>query len=159
MTVLNLYGGPLKRDIIQLAFEECGQAGYEFELTPEEYDSALRRMNSMLAMWRRQYGVDLGYNFPDYGHGSADDESGIPDDAVDCVSKKLAQSIAPTIGKAMSSEARMTLATSWAALRSTYQAIPMREMGRQVMRGQGNRYWNGPLPYFVAPVSPDEPGQ
>ena len=159
MTVLNLYGGPLKRDIIQLAFEECGQAGYEFELTPEEYDSALRRMNGMLAMWLKQRGIDLGYNFPDYGHGSADDESGIPDDAVECVSKKLAQSIAPTIGKTMSGEAKRTLADSWAMLCSTYQKIPMREMGRQTMRGQGNRYWNGPLPYFVAPVSADEPGQ
>lgn len=159
MTVISLYGGPLKRDVIQLAFEECGQAGYEFELTPEEYDSALRRMNTLLAEWRDGLGIDLGYNFPPYGNGNGDDESGLPDGAVNAVATHLALRIAPSIGKTMPPEAKQAMSGAMSILRAKYQTTPTRELGRQTMRGQGNRFWNGPRPYFATPLSPDEVAQ
>lgn len=160
MTAVSLYGGPLKRGIVQLAFEECGQAGYEFELSPEEYDSALRRMNAMLAEWLSGYGIDLGYNFPPPGtNGNPEDESGIPAGTVAVVSSYLARRIAPSIGKTMGAEATIALANSFALLRSTYAVIPVMELGRQTPRGAGNRRaWAG-TPFFTTPITSDEPAQ
>lgn len=159
MTIVHVYGGPLKRDIIQLAYEECGQAGYEFELTPEEYASALRRLDALMAEWRDHYGICIGYNFPDYGHGSPEDESGIPRADVNVVSTYLAMRIAPAIGKTMSGETRGALARSFEAFRAKHQRTPMQEMARGTPRGSGNRYWNNTWPYFTTHVSPREPRQ
>lgn len=162
MTTINLYGGPLKRDIVQLAFEECGQAGYEFELTPEEYGSALRRLNAMMYEWadRKGYGIDLGYNFPNPGtNGNGEDESGIPNGTIAVVSSYLARRIAPGIGKTMGVEATAALAASFSLLRSGYATIPVMQLARQTPRGAGNkRAWAG-TPFFTAPIASDEPAQ
>ena len=152
MTTIALYGGPLKRDIVQLAFEECGQAGYEFELSAEEYDSALRRLNAMLSEWQAANGIALGYNFPAYGNGSADDESGIPPAAVQAVALGLAMRLAPTIGKAMPPESKAALAASMSNLRSTYTVVPTMGFGRNTVRGAGNRYYSR-SPFFTTDVA------
>lgn len=152
MTIVPTFGGPKKRDIIQRAYGFCGQASYEFELTPEEYNAGLRAMNDQMAA--------LGctsYNFPEYNDGSAEDESGLAASDVLGASYYVAQLLAPQIGK--------TLSTSKPASRACEQflmkwpLVSQVEMGRQTPRGAGNRYWNGPLPFFVAPISDDEAAQ
>lgn len=156
MVSIPLFGGPSKRDIIQLAYEECGQAGYEFEIVPEEYEAALRRLNTMLAEWIT-LGVDLGFNFPTNGtQGSLEEESGIPDAAVNAVATMLAKRIAPSIGKTLSAETNGAMAAAWTLLRSTYTKIPTMMFSRQTIRGTGNRGMGMARSYFVAPVSPDE---
>lgn len=159
MVSIPLYGGQSKRDIIQLAYEECGQAGYEFELVPEEYDSALRRMDAMLAEWL-SLGVDLGYNFPTNGtHGTPEEESGIPDAAVNAVATMLAKRIAPSIGKVLSSESNGAMAMAWTLLRSTYTKIPSMQLGRQTPRGGGNRGFVAGRAYFTNTLPADEVAQ
>ena len=148
MTEIAIYGGPLKRDIIQQAFEECGQAGYEFELESEEYESALRRLNAMMAEWLAGYGIDLGYNFPNNGNGSAADESGIPDGAVQTVVTQLAGRIAPSIGKAMSADTARVMAQSFALLRSTYAVTPTLQLRGDTIRGAGNKRRGFLSPFF-----------
>jgi len=157
MTDIPLYGGPLKRDLIKGAYGVCGQSDTDFELTTEEYDSACRVMNQLLARWQTQYGIVLGYNFPATGNGSADEESGIPDDAAEAVTQALARRIAPGIGKAFGAEANTNLAEAMAALRSHYATVPLMGLGRNTPRGAGNRRFIGSRnPYFVADISPDE---
>lgn len=159
MVSIPLYGGPSKQDIIQLAYEECGQAGYEFELTPEEYQSALRRMDAMLSEWIG-LGVDLGYNFPNNGtHGSPEEESGIPDAALNAVATQLARRIAPSIGKTLSSEANGAMAMAWTLLRSNYTVIPTRQLGRQTPRGGGNRGFTAGRAFFTNTLPTDEVAQ
>lgn len=150
MTTVALYGGPLKRDLIQTAYEECGQASYEFDLTPEEYAAALRRMNNMLSEWQAAYGIDLGYNFPDNGtDGNAEDESGIPPGAAQVVSGMLALRVAPAIGKTLSAETRAMLSRSWEVLRTSYACTPSMEFGRNTLKGAGHRrWWSRRNPFF-----------
>lgn len=155
MSVLPLYGNPPKRDIIQVAFEECGQAGYEFELTPEEYSSALRRLNAIMGELLGS-GIDLGFYFPQNSFGSPEEGSGIPLDSVQAVGLLLAESIAPSIGKTLSAESNRRIVSARSQLYAKYMAIPQMEMGRQTPRGMGNRYWQGPRPYFVTDTSDDE---
>lgn len=156
MTTLNIYSGPLKRDIIQIAFEECGQAGYEFELTAEEYDSALRRLNGLMAELEATYGVALNYNQPPYGNGSATEESGLPPEAMRPVGLLLALEIAPSIGKELSPQTKGRASEARQSLISRFAVIPMRELGRQTPRGAGNKWLRGGRPYFVTTTSPRE---
>src|SRR6185437_322541 len=58
-----------KRVIVEMAFEEIGLAGYEFDTTAEEYASALRRLDAIMAEWRTS-SLDIGYNAPAVVGGS-----------------------------------------------------------------------------------------
>jgi hypothetical protein len=154
MTTLDLYGGPKKRTIIMRAYGMCGQSVTEFELTPEEYDLGLQCMNEIST----EYGSAFGYNFPEYGNGSPDDESGIAQADVLGFAVRTAQEISSNIGKAFTPNGPQAKAVS--ALTSKYQSVPFRQLGRQTIVGAGNRYygaWGGP--YFLAPVSDEEPVQ
>lgn len=148
MTQVPIFGGALKRDLVQLAYEECGQADYSYTIQTDEYDSALRRLNVLMAEWAG-VGIDLGYNFPDYGNGSPEDESGIPIEASQVVGLHLAARIAPTMGKTLSGETRAQMAVSLANLRAMYLTAPSMSLSRQTVRGAGNRWgtWNRD-PYY-----------
>lgn len=159
MTSVSLYGGPLKRDLIQTAFEICGQAGYEFELTPEEYESALRRLNGFMYECQGK-GIVTGYNFPVANSlGSPEEESGLDWADQEAVSQTLARRMAPSIGKTLGDDANAEYGRTLQAFYSRHLTVPFTEMGRQTPRGHGNRYWNGPWPYFNTPAPTDEPQQ
>ena len=156
MTTLPLYGGALKRDLIQQAYGECGQSSNEFELDPEDYAAANRIMDRMMRFLKGR-GVDLGYNYPDVGAvGNPMDESGIPDDAQEAVVAGLAMRLAPTIGKALAAETKAVLAASWSALFASYVTTPQMALGRNTIRGAGNRRYGWRSPFFCTVPSPDE---
>ncbi len=145
MTTIYLYGGPLKRVIVAQAYSLCGQSAAEFELAPEEYDLALSQLNGIMEELRNQWGVDLCYNFPNYGNGLPDEESGIPQDAMRSVVRMLAEDVSHTIGKELST--RISFAQARASLVSKYQKRRERELTRNTPRGAGNRwpYWGDPF--------------
>ena len=115
--------GPPKRQIIELAFSECGMAGYEFGRTPEEVSDALLKLNAMMAEWKGMRGIDLGYIQPNYGVGKPDTLSGIPNDTLNVVASYLALRIAPMMGAQLSTEAKANLARSLSLLEAHYAAI------------------------------------
>lgn len=159
MTTIPLYGGPSKRDIINRAYGLLGMSFTEVDISPEDYEAGLMCLNDAMAELADQQGVNLGFNFPTNGtNGSPEDESGIPRAAVRGASLQMAKCLAPSIGKTMPPEALSELARCMGALRSTYQAIPMMEMGRHTIRGAGNRRWFG-RPFFVTDISADEVAQ
>jgi len=128
-----------KRQIIEMAYEECSLAGYEFNVTPEELFSGLRKLDALMAQWA-QSSKDLGYNFPaTFGGGDLEDVSGIPDAAISGASISLAMAIAPAMGKQMSGESRARLAKTMSVI-STMCARPA-SMGwaRSTVAGAGNR--------------------
>ncbi len=150
MTELLLYGGPKKRTIIMRAYGMCGQSVTEFELTPEEYDLGLQCMNEIST----EYGAAFGFNFPEYGPGSPDDESGIAQADVMGFAVRLAQEISTNIGKDFKPSGFQSRAMS--ALTAKYQTIPHRELGRGTIRGAGNRYANWYGPFFGVATSDEE---
>lgn len=141
-----------KRTIVGMAFEEIGLAGYEFDATPEEQFSALRRLDVLMARWRTQ-SLDLGYNFPaQVGNGDLDDPSNIPDDALDAVVTTLALRIMPAIGKSMSAESNRAYAESMTALRAAYgSTIPIRELPHSTPRGAGAKPYGTWWPFVGGP--------
>jgi hypothetical protein len=145
--VIPIIGGQLKRFIVQRAYGVCGQSVAEFELTTEEYSAALRAMNDLMAMWEDEYGINLGYNYPTYGEGSPEDESGIPRGATQAVVYALATEIAPQIGKTLSPEANRIYWNSFSLLKSNYTQPRDMGFGRATIQGAGNRWtsWRGPF--------------
>ena len=84
-----------KRQIIQLAFEEAGLAHFAFDLTPDQVQSALLRLDSMMTGLNQQ-GLQIGYNA---GDQDPDADSGLPDGAYEMAVAGLAIRIAPSYGK------------------------------------------------------------
>jgi hypothetical protein len=138
-----------KQTIVEMAFEEIGLAGYEFDATPEETYSALRRLDALMGEWKSPgVGLDIGYNAPTtFGGGLLTDVSGIPDEAINTVVMSLALRIMPAIGKTMSPETKAALTSGFLALKATYSTIPERALQRGTPRGAGNKPWSTWNPY------------
>lgn len=135
-----------KRELIVQAYEDAAMASYVFDLVPEDLQSALRKLDAMMAMWARK-GVNLGYAQslgPD--EGDLDQDSGIPVSAVFAVTANLASYVAAPYGKTVPPE-------TLKAAKEGYEAIVMPtripEIPRPgtMPRGAGNRRWNSGYGY------------
>lgn len=140
-----------KRDLIREAFAELALAGYEFDIAPDEEQTALRRLDGMMATWEAR-GVRVGYVFPTTPEAAdPDTESGIPDGAAETVAINLAVRLAPGFGKTLHPA---TLATArdgfdallWAAARPVPTQLP----GTMPL-GAGNGPRLGLPTYFPTP--------
>lgn len=137
-----------KRQIVEMAYEECSLAGYEFNVTPEELFSGLRKIDALMAEWA-QSSKDLGYNFPaTFGGGDLEDVSGIPDAAVQGAAISLAMAIAPAMGKQMSGETRARLAKSMSVISTMCAQKSVQGWGRNTVVGAGNRRWGYASPFM-----------
>lgn len=124
-----------KGDIIAEAFAEIGLGAYAYSLQPEDKQTALRRMNLMLAEWEAD-GIDVGYTVVDTPDDDTfSDDSEINTDAIRAVICSLAVEIAPNYGKTVSRNTASTAKRGKAkALRSSvtpparkidYTAVPL----------------------------------
>ncbi len=152
MTEILLYGGPSKRSIIQDAYVECGLSYAEWDVNAEEYVVGLRGLNNLMSS------LDCtDYNYPVSGDGSPEDESGLAKTDVLAVTALLAQRLAKSLGKQYAPDGTQAKAIS--SFRAKWQVIPERLLGRQTIRGAGNRWYGWPGPFFVTPVPSDETPQ
>ncbi len=143
MTVfISLPEGRPKRDIIELAFDDCGFAGYEFDRTPEEQSMALRKLNALMMEWPWS---QLGYDQPSYGVGQVEGPSGLPDEAINAVAQHLALRIAPGLAATLSPEARASMAQSRATLFAQIATVPTMPMPGNTPRGTGHRPLGAPF--------------
>jgi len=139
-----------KRAIIEMTFEEMTLAGYEFDATPEEQAAYLRQLDAMMAEWRgpgRQLAIP--YNAPAVlGEGNFEDESGVPDFAIQAVAISLAKRCAPKIGKTLSPETQAALVSGMDAINAAFSPRVERRLGRTTPRGAGNRWAAAWDPFF-----------
>lgn len=136
MPVLTLPAtGRTKRDIIEMMREFCGQAGFEFELTPEEAASDVRLLDTMMAEWP--------WNLTGYSRGLSlpDEPSGLAEVDVPAVFMELALRRAPGLGKSLSPEARAAMARSNAALHARYSTILTQPLAQNTVRGSGTTWF------------------
>lgn len=137
-----------KRQIVEMAYEECSLAGYEFNLTPEELFSGLRKLDALMARWKES-SRDLGYNFPAvFGEGDLDEASLIPDAAVEGAAISLAMALAPAMGKQMSGESRARLNKAMSAISALCAKRPEQGWSRSTIAGAGNRRWAYGSPFM-----------
>jgi len=139
-----------KRALIEQMYLECGMNSWELDITPEEKDVALVRLDSM--MWElKGRGFDLGYNFPKgIGQGDLDDSLGCPDMAFHGLATLGALRLSPTTGKV--SSIAMVLARE-AAMKAVIAAardyVPTSQLASGTPLGAGNRMRGGDYPFAL----------
>lgn len=94
-----------KRQFVMQALEEIGY-GYTYQLQPDQLQSALRKLDGMMAQWNAN-GLRLGYPTPSTPEDSSlDDESNVPDAANEAIYLGLALRLAPSFGKQITIEVK-----------------------------------------------------
>lgn len=138
----------IKADLLDMIFEELGRASYDFDRTPDEDVSALRKVDALMAEWQAQ-GCNLNYNFPtSFGRGLPSDLVGVPDAALNTIAAHAAFRIAPGIGKTMSAESRKAMADGKAFLFAETAKIPAMDFPHSTAKGIGNKPWGVWFPFF-----------
>ena len=149
-----------KRDIVEQAFEEIGLASYVFDMQPQQLDSALRRLDAMMATWNAK-GIRLGYPLPSSPADSdLDQDTGVPDNAIEAMILNLAVRVAPGFGKTVSPDTKGNAKRAYNELLAN-SAMPLEmQLGNETIpSGAGNkgwRYYNNP--FLRAPQDPLQVG-
>lgn len=124
-----------KGQLVHAALEEIGIADYDFDVGPEQTESALRRLDAMMMQWNER-GVLLSYPIGDPGSTSLDEDSNIPASAWEAVITNLAIRVAQGYGKQVSMETKAIAKKSLSTL--LIQASKPRTMRlRSMPSGQG----------------------
>lgn len=132
-----------KRSIVQESFAELALAGYEFDLSPEEQQTGVRRLDLMMAEWAGPgKGLRLGYNVGLSPDGSdLDTDSGLQVYAIRTVVCSLAIDLAATFGKSVLPS---TIATARSGMQQLLvsAAFPAeQQLPNTLPRGAGSKPW------------------
>lgn len=143
-----------KGQIVAEAYGELALASYEFDLSPDEVQAAVRRLDTMMATWHAR-GVTLGYSVATTPENAdPDDDSGLPLDAVEAVYLALAIRIAASKGKAIAQTTSKSAKDAFDALVSRIASQQMQEQqfpqgtprgaGRKPLRGSSQPFLYSP---------------
>lgn len=141
-----------KRQFVTQAFEEIGLAAYVFDLTPEQLQSALLRLDAMMAGWNA-LGIRLGYPIPSNPDDSTlDEDSGVPDSANEAIYTNLGIKLAPSFGKTPSTETKTAAKAGYDLLLAKAAMPAEQQLLGSMPAGAGSKQW-GPDRTFLAPPS------
>lgn len=144
-----------KRDIVEAAFSWLGIAEYDFDLEPEQLQTALRQMDFMAATWNGK-GARIGYALPSSpGASSLDDEAGVPDWALEALSMNLAVRLASAFGKTVSPDLKAAGRTAYLGILSRSARPQERQLDTTAIpAGAGNKAWRDARDPFLIPNAP-----
>lgn len=145
-----------KRQLIEQAFTVLGMPAYIFDMQPEQEESALWRLDMMIAEWDRR-GVRLGYPLPTSPDDSnIEAESNAPDTAVMGIVYNLALLLAGDYGKQIPPS---VMTAAYQAKQSLFisAAKPLSQVWPSTMpMGAGNKPWRSYGYQFAGPqTTPD----
>jgi hypothetical protein len=152
--------GWTKRQLVAQAFEEIGLAAYVYDLTPDQIQSALRRMDAMVAGWNSN-GVRIGYSLPSNPDDSDPDvDSGVPDFANEALFLGLAVRLAPSYGKQVAAETKAWADAAYSNMVNQVAVpTPERQTPNTLPRGQGSKPWRTVnQPFMRTPEDPVDAG-
>lgn len=134
--------GWTKRQYVEQAFEEIGLAAYVFDLTPEQLQSALRRLDAQMAGWNAN-GIRIGWPIPSIADGSdIDVDAKAPDVANEAIYLNLAVRLAPGFGKTLSPDTKADADAAYSnLLNQTAAPVPERQFPSTLPRGAGTKPW------------------
>lgn len=147
--------GYSKRQFVMAALEEIGLASYAFDVQPQQVESALRRLDAMMAEWNGK-GIRVGYPLPSSPqYSDLDAESEVPDSAYEAIICNLALKIAPSYGKQVMPETRVAAKNAFNVLLSRAAVPPEKQLPGTMPAGAGNKPWRDDgSPYLSPPVDP-----
>lgn len=152
--------GWTKRQFITQALTENGLASYVFDMEPEEFESAMYRLDAMMAEWNAK-GLRLGYPLPGSPQSAdLDQQTEVPDSANQAIILNLALMLAPSYGKTSSPTTAMMAKKSIDTLYARAVTPPKLQMPGTMPRGAGNRDWGySGSNYYPEPKDPLLAGQ
>lgn len=150
--------GWTKKQFIEQAFDDIGLAGYVFDLQPEQLQSALRKLDTMMATWNAQ-GIRLAYPLPPSPQDSdINQETDVPDSAYEAIYSNLAIRIASSFGKQVPIEVKATAKQAYnVLLQRATRPIEM-QLPRTMPAGAGQKPWRIDDPFVPPPQSPVQTG-
>lgn len=150
--------GYTKRQFITGAFEEIGLADYVFDLSPEQLESALRRLDAMMMEWNAK-GIRLGYASASSPQDSdLDTETNAPDSAWEAIITNLAVRIAPGYGKTVSPDTKMVAKDAFNTLLQRATFPLEKQLPDTMPSGAGNKPWWYDNPFLQQPQNPVDAG-
>lgn len=133
--------GWTKGQFINQAFGEIGLASYVFDLNPEQLQNALRRLDTMMAAWNA-LGIRLGYPLPSSPEDSdLDEETNVPDSAYEAIYTNLGIKLAPSFGKQVMPETKITAKESYNTLLSRAAMPQEQQLPGTMPAGAGKKSW------------------
>jgi hypothetical protein len=143
-----------KRQFVEEAFAELGMANYTFDLQPQQLDTALRRLDAMMATWNAK-GIRLGYPLPSSPQDSdLDTETQVPDSANEAIVANLAIRLAPSYGKQVQIDTRTTAKLGYDTLLARATFPLEQQFPRTLPLGAGQKPWRYDTPFMPGPVDP-----
>ena len=155
--------GYTKRQFISAALEEIGLASYVFDMQPEQLQSALRRLDAMMADWNAK-GIRLAYPLPSSPQDSdLDEETFVPDSAYEAIICNLGIRLAPSYGKTVMIETKTTAKQAYDILLQRATFPLEKQLPSTTPAGAGNipwRVYDSPFvrpPAYPVTAGPDGP--
>lgn len=142
-----------KRQFVTAALEEMGLAAYVFDMQPEQLQSALRRLDAMMANWNGK-GIRVSYPLPTSPQDSdLDEETDVPDSANQAIITNLAVTLAPSYGKMVMPETKAIAKDSYNTLLQRAAMPPQMQLPKTMPAGAGNKPWRVQGDPFIRPPS------
>lgn len=143
-----------KRQFVAQAFEEIGYASYAYDLEPEQLESAMRRLDAMMATWNGR-GIRLGYPLPSSPElADLDQETEVPDAANEAIYTNLAVRLAPGIGKQAPMDLKATARAAYNQLLSRVTKPQEMQFPGTMPAGAGNKRYRDDRPFLNRPEDP-----
>lgn len=141
-----------KQQFVGKALSAIGYASYTYDLQPEQLDSVLVSLDSMMAAWDA-LGIKLGYPIPSSPQESnLSDNSNVPDAANLAIYTNLAITICPEFGKVAPQELKQNAKSSYTALLTHMVKANLMQLPDTMPSGAGNKHWRrGNRPFLNPP--------
>ena len=148
-----------KRQFISEAYAEIGLADYVYDLDSSQLESAMRRMDVMIAAWNAK-GIRIGYPIPSSPENSdLDSETNVPDSANEAIILGLAIRLASGFGKVISNDTKQNFKDAYRGLLILVSKPSEMQFPSTLPLGAGNKNWGvEDEEYFQKPVDPLEAG-
>ena len=145
-----------KREFVTQALEEIGLASYVFDLQPEQMNSARIKLDAMMAAWSA-IGINVNYPLPsNLGDSDLDEDSGVMDAANEAIYLNLAIKLAPSYGKQLSVDTRISAKTAYDSLLARLVRKPEMRLPSSMPIGAGHKEFTGNT--FVRPIQTNAVG-
>lgn len=150
--------GYTKRQFVEEAFAEIGLASYVFDLSPQQLEAALRRLDTMIATWNAK-GIRIGYPIPSSPQDSSlNEETFVPDSANEAIITNLAIRLAPQYGKDVQIDTRTTAKLGYDTLLARATFPLEQQFPATLPLGAGQKPWRWDNPFVQPPADPVQVG-
>lgn len=140
-----------KRQFITGAFDQIGLAGYVFDLSPDQLNSALLKLDAMMSQWGSK-GIKLGYPVSVSPQNSdIDQDTDVPLEAAEAICNNLAMRLAPSFGKTVPMEVKQFAKIAYDSLLATAAFPRQQQMPGTMPAGAGNKPWRDRDDPFLRP--------